>query len=43
MVCFGWYKVWTDAASQIFYVMSVSFGGIVALSSYNEFNNNIYR
>ncbi len=36
-------KVWSDAASQIFYIMSISFGGLVALSSYNKFDNNILR
>lgn len=36
-------RVWSDAASQIFFVMSISFGGLVALSSYNKFNNNLLR
>ncbi|RNA14741.1 sodium- and chloride-dependent neutral and basic amino acid transporter B(0+) [Brachionus plicatilis] len=36
-------NVWYDAASQIFFTLSVSYGGLVALSSYNKFNNNILR
>nr|CAB3266320.1 sodium- and chloride-dependent glycine transporter 2 [Phallusia mammillata] len=36
-------KVWKDAATQIFYSLSASWGGIITLSSYNKFNNNCYR
>ncbi|XP_067856781.1 sodium- and chloride-dependent neutral and basic amino acid transporter B(0+)-like [Heptranchias perlo] len=36
-------EVWKDAATQIFYSLTVAFGGITALSSYSRFNNNCYR
>ena len=28
---------------QIFFTLSVSYGGMIALSSYNKFHTNIYR
>jgi len=36
-------KVWKDAAVQIFFSLSASWGGLIALSSYNRFNNDHFR
>ncbi|CAM4866858.1 unnamed protein product [Rotaria socialis] len=33
-------RVWNDAANQIFFVLSVSYGGLITLSSYNKFNRS---
>jgi len=36
-------RVWSDAASQVFFSLSACGGGLTTLSSYNKFHNNIYR
>ena len=35
--------VWFDAAVQIFFTMSCSYGGLITLASYNRFNQNTLR
>jgi solute carrier family 6 amino acid transporter-like protein 5/7/9/14 len=35
-------KVWAAAATQIFYSLGPSFGGLITLSSYSKFNNNCH-
>ena len=37
------YQIWKDAAVQIFFSLSASWGGLIALSSYNRFHNDALR
>lgn len=36
-------QVWKDACTQVFYALSCCSGGLIAMASFNNFNNNIYR
>lgn len=36
-------NVWYDAAVQIFFTMSTSYGGLITLASYNNFKQNTFR
>nr|XP_034318381.1 sodium- and chloride-dependent glycine transporter 1 isoform X1 [Crassostrea gigas] len=36
-------KVWSDAAAQIFFALSPAWGGLITLSSYNQFHNNCFK
>lgn len=35
-------KVWSDAATQIFYSLGPAFGGLLCMSSFNNFKNNCW-
>uniref|UniRef100_A0AAV2M3P5 Transporter n=1 Tax=Knipowitschia caucasica TaxID=637954 RepID=A0AAV2M3P5_KNICA len=36
-------QVWKDAATQTFYSLSIGWGGVMTLASYNNFNNNVFK
>lgn len=37
------FKVWANAATQIFYSVGAAWGAILTMASYNKFSNNCYR
>ncbi|XP_066300203.1 sodium- and chloride-dependent GABA transporter 1-like isoform X2 [Branchiostoma lanceolatum] len=39
----GTAEVWLNAAAQNFNSIGIAFGGCIALSSYNKFNNNVFK
>ncbi|TDH14147.1 hypothetical protein EPR50_G00041390 [Perca flavescens] len=36
-------QVWKDAATQTFYSLSIGWGGVMTLASYNNFHNNVFK
>lgn len=36
-------KLWYAAVTQVFYALGVCFGSIIMYSSYNRFDQNVYR
>lgn len=36
-------KLWYAAVTQVFYALGICFGSIIMYSSYNRFNQNVYR
>ncbi|XP_042354401.1 sodium- and chloride-dependent neutral and basic amino acid transporter B(0+) [Plectropomus leopardus] len=36
-------QAWNDAATQTFYSLSIGWGGVMTLASYNNFHNNVFK